>query len=165
MNPVPRWAVYTTWLLAFVGLALSSYLVYLHFSAATTILGCPVSTRGGGGFNCEAVTTSPQSYLFHIPVSVLGIAQYFALIVVLSPWAWRANWRWLALARFAMTAIGVVVVIYLVWCEAIVIGNWCEYCTGVHVVTVVLFLVMTRVAPQQLGWVRAPEPELAVPPR
>jgi uncharacterized membrane protein len=46
-------------------------------------------------------------------------------------------------------------VLWLVSAELLIIKNLCEYCTGVHVVTFALLIVMTIVAPTQLGWARS----------
>jgi uncharacterized membrane protein len=45
-------------------------------------------------------------------------------------------------------------VLWLVYAEVIIIGNICEYCTVVHIVTFALLIVLTRVCPTQLGWTR-----------
>jgi len=44
-------------------------------------------------------------------------------------------------------------VLWLITAEIVIIGHVCLYCTAVHVITFVLLLVLTRVSPQQLGWV------------
>ena len=42
-------------------------------------------------FSCEKVTTSPESYVFGIPVVILGLAFYTVMTALCSPWAWRAG--------------------------------------------------------------------------
>jgi uncharacterized membrane protein len=44
-------------------------------------------------------------------------------------------------------------VLWLLYAELIIIDNLCLYCTGVHIVTFALLIVLTRVSPAQLGWV------------
>jgi uncharacterized membrane protein len=46
-------------------------------------------------------------------------------------------------------------VLWLVTAEFVIIDNICLYCTGVHIVTFALLIVLTRVSPAQLGWVRS----------
>jgi uncharacterized membrane protein len=46
-------------------------------------------------------------------------------------------------------------VLWLVSAELLIIKNICLYCTGVHLVTFALFLVLTHVGPTQLGWIRS----------
>jgi uncharacterized membrane protein len=161
VTPVRGWVVATTWLLSFVGLGISIYLTIAHFEG-TQILACPT---GGGVIDCAAVTTSPQSYFFGIPVAILGLAQYTGMVVINSPWLWRSRFQIVHLVRFAMGAIGVGFILWLIYAEAILIGHFCEWCSGVHLITIILFLVLTRASPQQLGWIRGSEPAPAAPPR
>jgi uncharacterized membrane protein len=43
----------------------------------------------------------------------------------------------------------------LIYAEVEIIGAICLYCTGVHVVTFALLIVLTIVSPAQLGWNRS----------
>jgi uncharacterized membrane protein len=45
--------------------------------------------------------------------------------------------------------------LWLVTAELLIIKNLCLYCTGVHIVTFALLIVLTRVSPAQLGWVHS----------
>lgn len=147
MNPVPRWAVAATFILSLIGLAVSTYLTIAHFDTAN-ILYC----NSTGVIDCALVTTSAQSHFLGVPVAVLGLAQYVAMTVLCSPWGWHRPQRWIHVARFALAGVGVAFVLWLVAAEFLIIGHICLYCTAVHVVTVALLLVLTRVSPQQLGW-------------
>ena len=125
-------------IVSILGLADSAYLVYQHFSAAPTFAGCSAK----GAVNCEAVTTSAWSYLFGshlLPVSVLGLAFFLFMVVINSPWGWRAPWPAVHWARLGAVIVGVVMVLYLVWAELFRINAICLYCTGVHVLTFILF--------------------------
>jgi uncharacterized membrane protein len=46
-------------------------------------------------------------------------------------------------------------VLWLIAAEFIIIDNICLYCTGVHIVTFALLIVLTRVSPVQLGWTKS----------
>ena len=84
--------------------------------------------------------TSPQSMVFGvIPVAVLGLAFYVAAVPLFSPWAWRLEWRELNLLRLVSVVIGMGFVVYLIYAELYQIRDICEYCTGVHIVTFLLF--------------------------
>lgn len=144
------WAIYTTFLLSLVGLALSVYLTNAHFNGAQDLF-CSDS----GFVNCTKVTTSAQSYFLHIPVSVLGLCGYFVLCVLNSPWGWHRKNYWVHVARFVIMICSMAFVLWLVAAELLIIKNICLYCTGVHVVTFLLFVVMTIVCPAQLGWDRS----------
>jgi uncharacterized membrane protein len=147
LNPVARWVAPTTWALSFVGLGLSIYLTIAHY-AGSSILACSSS----GVVNCGAVITSSSAYVFHIPVAVLGLVAFTGLLAINSPWAWRSPWRWLHQLRFYGVAASMVFVLWLIYCEIVVLNHICEYCTFVHIVTLALLIILTRVTPRQLGW-------------
>ena len=94
-----------------------------------------------GLVNCTKVTTSPQSYVFGIPVAVLGLAFFVFLVAIMSPWAWQARRREVHLLRVASMVVGIGMVIYLVYAEFIIIGSICLYCTSVHIITFLLFVL------------------------
>ncbi len=124
-----------TFLLALAGLGVSIYLTIAHFTEAP-LAGC---SETSGLVNCTKVTTSPQSYVFGIPVAVLGLAFYVVAVGLMSPWAWRASRREIHLVRMASLVVGVGFVLYLLYAELFIIGSICLYCTSVHVITFVLF--------------------------
>ena len=130
------WVQLTTFVLALAGLGVSIYLTIAHFTESA-LAGCSES----GLVNCAKVTSSPQSYVFGIPVAVLGLAFFVFVTAIMSPWAWRAARREVHLLRIASMVAGIGMVIYLVYAEFIIIGSICLYCTSVHVITFVLFVL------------------------
>ena len=152
VQPVPRWAVTTTFVLSLIGLGLSIFLTISHFDHTVIINSC---STGGGTINCLAVTTSPQSYFLGIPVAILGLATYVVLTVLNSPWGWRASNYWLHVARFVIVMVSMCFVLWLLYAELIIIDHICEYCSAVHVVTFAMLIVLTMVSPTQLGWTRS----------
>jgi uncharacterized membrane protein len=136
---VPLWLQLATFAVALAGLGVSIYLTIAHFTESA-LIGCSES----GLVNCTKVTTSPQSYVFGIPVAVLGLAFYLFAAAVMSPWAWRWTWRRreVALVRLASVVVGIGFVIYLVYAELFIIGSICLYCTSVHVLTFILFALV-----------------------
>ena len=134
----PLWLQIVTFVLAIVGLGISAYETWAHFNG-NHLAGCP--TGGGGTFNCEAVISSPQSMVFGvIPVAILGLAFYVAAVPLFSPWAWRLPWLPVHQLRLASMIVGMGFVVYLIYAE-LQIGSICEYCTGVHIVTFLLFCI------------------------
>ena len=134
---------FATLIVSLLGLADAAYLTYQHFSQSTAFAGCSES----GAINCEAVTTSAWSHLGPFPVSVLGLAFFAFMVAVNSPWGWRAPWPAVHWARLTSVVVGIVFVLYLVWAELFRINAICLYCTGVHVLTFILFgLVVGRAA-------------------
>ena len=135
----PPWLQWTTLALALIGLGLSAYETYAHFNGSR-LAGCP--TGGNGAFNCTAVITSSQSMVFGVfPVAVLGLAFYVVVTALMTPWAWRIQRREVGLLRLAAMVAGMGFVMYLIYAEVVQIQDICEYCTGVHIITFLLFCI------------------------
>jgi uncharacterized membrane protein len=134
---VPRWLPITSLTLVVIGLALASYLTYEHYTASSTL-----ACTDNGVLNCLQVTTSAQSKVFGIPVALLGLIYFVAMLPACLPVAWRSPAPWLRYGRIAAGVVGVGFVFYLVYSELFTIGKICPYCTGVHIVTVALFAVI-----------------------
>jgi len=135
----PLWLQIVSFVLAVLGLAVSAYETYAHYSGSNHLAGCPT---GGGTFNCTAVITSSQSMVFGvIPVAVLGLAFYVFAVAIMSPWAWRVRRHEVHLIRLASLVTGMGFVLYLIYAEIYQIGDICEYCTGVHIITFLLFCI------------------------
>jgi uncharacterized membrane protein len=147
------WLRWTTFALALIGLGVSIYLTYAHYTESA-LAGCTETT---GVVNCGKVTTSEQSVVFGIPVAVLGLAFYVFMVAIMSPWAWKARRREVGLARLASLVVGIGFVLYLIYAELFDIGSICLYCTSVHVITFFLF-VLTGLAAAIWGF--APRAEL-----
>ncbi len=132
----------TTLVVSVLGLADSAYLTYEHFTQSASFA-CPENAT----VNCVKVTTSPESHVFGIPVAVLGLAFFLFMVAINSPWGWRAPWPAFHWARLGSVVVGIVFVLYLIWAELFKINAICLYCTGVHVLTFILFaLIVGRAA-------------------
>ena len=145
-TPTPAWLQWTTWGLSLGGLAVSTYLTIAHFNT-TVSLACPATST----INCEKVTTSPESYVFGIPVAVLGLLFYVFMAVATSPWLWRVTWPPLRWARIGSVVVGILFVLYLVYSEIFKIGAICLWCTSVHVITFCLFALIVFTAAAGYG--------------
>ena len=141
---VPKTIVYTSFALSLVGLSLSVYLTIAHFEGAR-ILACNFT----GVFDCDAVTTSAQSVFLHIPVAILGLIFYVVMTGLNFPVVWRisgARTQWL---RLTLAAGGMGFALWLVGAELLIIDHFCLYCTGVHIVTFALLVVLSRISPRR----------------
>ncbi len=143
----PVWRVYLSLVLSLVGLGISTYLTVVHF-IGTQALVCSDS----GVVNCAKVTTSAQSHFLGMPVAVLGLAFYVVMTLIDLPVAWHSADRRVHMARLVLIAIGMAFALYLVSAELLIIGNICLWCTGVHLVTFLLFVVIMTTVPAMLGW-------------
>ena len=123
--------------LCLAGLGVSGYLTAAHY-LSSSILVCSTS----GAINCEKVTSSAASKLAGVPVAVLGVAFFAVMVALCLPAAWRserAEVRWL---RTAGAVGGVGFCVYLIYSELFRVRAICIWCTVVHVVTFLLFLVV-----------------------
>jgi len=143
--PAP-WRVRLALGLSLLGLGIAVYLTIAHFGRA------PLVCSNSGAINCEKVTTSTQSYFLHVPVAVLGLAFYTAVTAINLPFAWRSSDRRVHIARLALLGLGMCFALYLVSAELLIIGAICLWCTGVHVVTFALFVLVVQTVPGMLGW-------------
>ncbi|MCU1675625.1 MAG: Vitamin epoxide reductase [Frankiales bacterium] len=124
--------------LSAAGLAVSGYLTYTHFTDAP-LLACPE----GSFVNCATVTSSAQSMLFGVvPVALAGLTFYAAMLALTVPAAWRRTGGTARRLRVGAVALGVGMVLYLLWAELHVVRALCLWCTVVHVTTFALFLVV-----------------------
>ncbi len=118
------WRVWAIPILALIGLEISIYLSYVEITQSSAICG-PVG-------NCNAVQQSPYARFVGIPVGVLGVVGYLA---VLAAWA---GGRWTQgqmaarsqVALLAITGVGLLFSIYLTFLEPFVIGASCLWCLG-----------------------------------
>lgn len=141
--PRPAWLVLGSLALALVGLLVSAYLTYEHFTDSTS-LACPE----GATVNCAKVTSSSYATFLGMPVALLGLAYFVVLVAMCLPAAWRSPR--LDVPRLALAGVGVAMVVYLVWAELFGIGAICLWCTVIHVVQVLLLGLLL------VGWALAP---------
>lgn len=107
-------------LLALAGLAVSGYLLTVHWGWWTAVC------LGVG--DCELVNTSRFSELFGIPVALLGMGAY-AAILGLSLAVWREVYAEIARRLLLLlAAIGVAFSAYLTYIELFVLREICPWC-------------------------------------
>jgi uncharacterized membrane protein len=133
----PRWASPAALLLAVVGLGVSTYLTIAHYGSSVA-LACPDT----GAINCEKVTTSAQSVIAGVPVAVLGLVFFGAMVLMNVPRAWRSARLPVRSARIGLAASGVAFALYLVYTELFTIHAICLWCTSAHVMAFLLFAVI-----------------------
>jgi uncharacterized membrane protein len=134
---LPTWAVPGSLGLSVLGLGLSIYLTIEHFTQNTT-LSCPAGTT----VNCVKVTSSASSRLVGIPVAVLGLVFFVAMIALCLPQVWRIRDLRLWRGRLVVAGVGLAFAVYLIFAEIFLIKAICLWCTFVHVVSFLLFAVI-----------------------
>jgi len=145
-----RWVRVAAPLLCLAGLGVSLYLTIAHYNAKVT-LACPET----GIVNCAKVTQSPQSTILGVPVALLGLLYFVAITPLHLPAAWRSESGLVRRARMAAAVAGILMVLYLIYTELFTLDALCLWCTAVHAVTFLLFVV-TLVGTMQM------EPEALV---
>jgi uncharacterized membrane protein len=114
----------------------------------------PIATLvcvSNGTFNCEKVTTSPQSEILGIPVAMLGLFYFVPMFALCLPAAWRSTDRRIHLARLILSIVGVGTILYLVIAELFIIKAICLWCSSVHIVTFILFVIIVTASPVVLA--------------
>jgi len=143
----PLWFQVGAWLLTLIGFGISVYMTISHYDEDALL--CSAS----GTVDCHAVTTSKYSTLAGIPMPLLGLAFFVAFAVLITPWALRSALPLLRWGRLATVSVGVLMVVYLVTVELAILHKICLWCTGVHAVTIVLFLLVLFDEFQRIGQV------------
>jgi uncharacterized membrane protein len=112
--------------LALLGLAISIYLTYVHYAGIE-----PVCSSIS---NCERVQSSDYAELVGIPVAVLGIVGYAAILASLC-------------MRVEVTALlaylAVAFSAYLTWAELFKIDAICQWCVASAIITLVIAVLAT----------------------
>ena len=102
------------------GIAVSAYLTLVHFR--DDLLVCAV-----GG--CHTVQKSPYAELEGVPVAVLGLGMFVAIVLLGLARQMRPDWsETVTLATFGLALAGTVFTIYLTYLELIVIHAVCQWC-------------------------------------
>jgi uncharacterized membrane protein len=146
VEAAPMWRTVVALVLSLAGLGVSIYLTIDHFAKIKLVC------SDTGVINCQKVTTSGESYFLHIPVALLGLIFYTAMVALSSPWAWRSRDRRVHLARLVAICVGMGFALWLVSAEALIIHNVCLWCTSVHVITFCLFVLILATVPRMLSW-------------
>ena len=114
-----------------IGIAVATYLTYTHYAGLNVV--CPVS----GG--CETVQKSVYSKLDGVPVAVLGLAGYIAILVTLA----IRNELGRA-AAFGMALVGCLFSLYLTYREIFTIKAICPWCVS-SAVMMTLLTILTAI--------------------
>ena len=112
--------------LTVIGLGVASYLTYVHYAGIK-----PVCTAGG---SCAKVQTSVYSKLAGVPVALIGLIGYVAILgSLLAPEGENARF-----ATVALTVVGFGFSAYLTYRELFTIHAVCEWCASSAVIMTVL---------------------------
>lgn len=133
---IPVGVIVAGLVLCLAGLGVATYLTIEHFNTSLQ-LACPDTGR----INCQKVTTSQYSHVAGMPVAVLGLVYFVVSLGLFSPQAWRSSSPAVRWARLGWVVVGMVMVLYLVWAELFGVSAICLWCTSVHAITFLLFVL------------------------
>jgi uncharacterized membrane protein len=117
-------------LLTTAGLGVAGYLTYVHYAGIS-----PVCTTGG---SCEKVQTSAYSQLLGIPVALIGLLGYGAILATLLARETETT----RLIVTALTLTGFAFSAYLTYREVYSIHAICEWCAS----SAIILTAMTPVS-------------------
>lgn len=132
-----RWLV-ALMLLALLGVADSSYLLWKHSGGSTAF--CPA-----GG--CDAVNQGEYSEIRGLPLAAFGVAGYVALLA-LSVMAATRGHRGLVAAICAISGLGVIASAFLVYLQIVVIKAICFWCVLSAFTMTAIFVLSIRLFPK-----------------
>ena len=112
--------------LALAGLAISIYLTWVHYAGIEPVC--------SGISDCERVQTSEYAKLVGIPVAVLGIVGYSAILASL-----RTRVDVTAMLAYLAVAFSA----YLTWAELFKIEAICQWCVGSALITLAIAVLAT----------------------
>jgi uncharacterized membrane protein len=143
------WWGWVAFVLSLVGFGVSLYLTVDHFTGSLPIC------AANGVIDCAKVTTSAESEVFGVlPVALLGLVYFTVLVAVNVPPLWRRWGQWgrsLAWTRLALVVGGIGMVFYLLYAELFSIKAICLWCTAVHVITLLLFVLVVATFPAMVS--------------
>jgi uncharacterized membrane protein len=102
------------------GTLVSSVSLYHHYGTSATAY-CDI----GENFNCDIVNRSTYSTIFGVPVALIGIAGYLAVLTLVTMCRNQAE----APAMLAIGSLaGLGFALYLTYVEGLVLATWCILC-------------------------------------
>jgi uncharacterized membrane protein len=125
--------------LAVLGIADAIYLTLAHYNEHVALV-CSDS----GLVNCARVTTSIYSYVpgTSLPITLPGLGWCLVLAGLAIAGIWLGDERrWLRIAQFAWTLLGMLTVLYLVYVEIVLLRSICAWCTVLHILITLAFLL------------------------
>jgi uncharacterized membrane protein len=151
---------------ALLGVADAIYLTLVHYDTQVSLI-----CSDNGFVNCARVLSSKYSYVPvikpPIPISLPGLGWGLVMVALaLVGIFFGSEHRWLRLVQFFWTLLGLLTVLYLVYVEIVLLRNLCAWCTVLHALILLMFLITLVRLPGRAGgdeeeWEDAGEEEVA----
>lgn len=126
--------------LSILGVGITIYLTAVHYENV------PLVCSESGLVNCARVISSSFSVVpgTTVPITIPGFAWCIvsASLAIAGMFATTELWqRRIRLAQFAWALSGLLVVLYLVYAEIVRLHAICAWCTALHVLILLMFLI------------------------
>ena len=126
-------------LLSIAGAVVSSVSLYHHYDSSPSSF-CDF----GANFNCDIVNRSIYSAVFGIPVALIGILGYGALLILATFYRARAE---IPVMLLIASLAGLGFALYFTYVEAFVLAVWCILClSSLTLITAITVLSSVLVA-------------------
>ena len=141
MSAVPSRLFLVIAVLAIAGLAVSSLSLAHHYGTSKTAY-CDF----GETLNCDVVNRSVYSTIMGVPVALIGVLGYLALLGLATVYHRKPD---TPLVLFLSGLAGLVFALYLTYIEGFVLGVWCILCLSSLLVIFCITLLSSLVWLQQ----------------
>jgi uncharacterized membrane protein len=129
LEPVPNSLAIFILIVALIGFADAAYLTVEHYQNVVP----PCSVSGG----CEEVLTSRFATIYGVPISLVGAAYYFLILVGAFSFLESRNTVFLKWALL-LAIVGFIASLWFVYLQAFVIRSYCAYCLGSAMTSTIL---------------------------
>lgn len=120
-------------LLGLIGVGIGTYLVWLHFDLDALVCGLG---------DCEVVQTSSYAEVLGIPIAILGLLMYVALVALTIARLLRPTLVVpVSMASMAIAGAGTLYSAWLTWVEIAVLEAICQWCVASAVAVTLIFLI------------------------
>ncbi len=122
--------------LAIIGALIATYMTIYKWTDNNTMC------LGSG--DCATVNESAYSEIFGIPVALVGVGGYLAILAVLLLEKYGKNKFFKEnslLAVFGLGVGGFGFTLYLVYVEAFILKAWCPFCVASQITMTILFII------------------------
>ena len=121
--------------LAVIGMAIGAYLTYVKYSGGVAVC--------AGIGDCELVQSSRYSEFLGIPIALLGMLAYLAILFL---WKWGRNpdallAEYVPLALFGLALVGLLYSAYLTYVEVFLLRAVCPWCVASAVDIAIIFVL------------------------
>jgi uncharacterized membrane protein len=122
--------------LSLTGLAIAAYLTWAHYQHDALVCGLG---------DCQTVQASKYAEVAGVPIAILGVGMFAAVIGLVTVRSWKPAIADLAsVSIIFMTLTGVLYYAYLTWIEVFELEAICQWCVLSSLMTVGILVNETR---------------------